>query len=75
MLGLPDKAYGEVVCAIVVPDADLKQKREAESKPALTLQELCDWAKEKLAPYKVLPAFSCLVIILEAVMVLFIIIH
>ncbi|XP_031092797.1 malonate--CoA ligase [Ipomoea triloba] len=53
VLGLPDKDYGEVVCAIVVLDADLKQKREAESKPALTLQELCDWAKEKLAPYKI----------------------
>lgn len=53
VLGLPDKDYGEVVCAIVVVDAYLKQKREAESKPALTLQELCDWAKEKLAPYKI----------------------
>nr|GMD32362.1 malonate--CoA ligase [Ipomoea batatas] len=70
VLGLPDKDYGEVVCAIVVLDADLKQKCEAESKPALTLQELCDWAKEKLAPYKVLLAFSFFIIILEAIVVL-----
>ncbi|KAL2554958.1 Malonate--CoA ligase [Forsythia ovata] len=52
VLGLPDKDYGEAVCAIVVPDAEVKRKREEESKRALTLEELTMWAKEKLAPYK-----------------------
>lgn len=53
VLGLPDKAYGEVVCAIIVPDAETKQKRDEELKPALTLEELSSWAKDRLAPYKV----------------------
>lgn len=53
VLGLPDKDYGEAVCAIVVPEAELKSKRQEELKPALTLQELSTWAKEKLAPYKI----------------------
>ncbi|KAL3511772.1 hypothetical protein ACH5RR_024489 [Cinchona calisaya] len=52
VLGLPDKDYGEAVCAIVVPDVELKRKREEELKPALSLEELSTWAKEKLAPYK-----------------------
>ncbi|KAK4726580.1 hypothetical protein R3W88_031497 [Solanum pinnatisectum] len=53
VLGLPDKDYGEVVCAIVVPEAEVKRRRDEELKPALTLHELSDWAKEKLAPYKI----------------------
>nr|XP_016448615.1 PREDICTED: malonate--CoA ligase-like [Nicotiana tabacum] len=53
VLGLPDKDYGEVVCAIVIPDPELKRKRDEELKPALSLQELSDWAKERLAPYKI----------------------
>lgn len=53
VLGLPDKDYGEAVCAIIVPNADAKQKRAEECKPAITLSELCSWAKDKLAPYKV----------------------
>nr|GMC74869.1 malonate--CoA ligase-like isoform X1 [Ipomoea batatas] len=53
VLGLPDKDYGEAVCAIVVPEAELKQKCELESRSVLTLQELSAWAKEKLAPYKI----------------------
>lgn len=52
VLGLPDKDYGEAVCAIVVADAEVKRQREEESNPALTLEELTMWAKEKLAPYK-----------------------
>ncbi|XP_071901488.1 probable CoA ligase CCL8 isoform X3 [Coffea arabica] len=52
ILGLPDRDYGEAVCAIVVPDAEVKRKREEELKPALSLEELSTWAKEKLAPYK-----------------------
>jgi malonyl-CoA/methylmalonyl-CoA synthetase len=46
-LGLPHKEYGEIVGAIIVPEAD------EESKPALSLEELSTWAKDKLAPYKV----------------------
>ncbi|KAM3380215.1 putative CoA ligase CCL8 isoform X1 [Capsicum galapagoense] len=53
VLGLPDKDYGEVVCAVVVPDAELKRKRDEELKPALSLHELSSWARERLAPYKV----------------------
>uniref|UniRef100_A0A2N9FB98 AMP-dependent synthetase/ligase domain-containing protein n=1 Tax=Fagus sylvatica TaxID=28930 RepID=A0A2N9FB98_FAGSY len=52
VLGLPDKDYGEAVCAIIVPDAETKRKREEALKPAISLEELCSWAKEKLAPYK-----------------------
>ncbi|KAK9690238.1 hypothetical protein RND81_09G114800 [Saponaria officinalis] len=52
VFGLPDKTYGEAVCAIVVPQEEIKKKRQEESKPALTLEELSSWAKEKLAPYK-----------------------
>lgn len=54
VLGLPDKDYGEAVCAIIVPKADAKVKGEEDLKPAISLEELCCWAKEKLAPYKVL---------------------
>ena len=54
VLGLPDKDYGEAVSAIVVPNAELKKRRKEELKPAVSLEELCTWAKERLAPYKVL---------------------
>ncbi|RVW69484.1 Malonate--CoA ligase [Vitis vinifera] len=47
-----NKDYGEAVCAIIVPEADEKKKQEEELKPAISLEELCTWAKEKLAPYK-----------------------
>ncbi|XP_051147815.1 probable CoA ligase CCL8 [Andrographis paniculata] len=53
VLGLPDKDYGEAVTAIVVPDEEVKRKRDEEVKPVLTLLELSTWAKEKLAPYKI----------------------
>lgn len=53
VLGLPDKAYGEAVTAIIVPDMEVKKVREKDLKPAITLDELCSWAKQKLAPYKV----------------------
>ncbi|KAF5739160.1 malonate--CoA ligase [Tripterygium wilfordii] len=52
VLGLADKDYGEAVCAIIVPEAETKIRREKESKPVITLEELCSWAKVKLAPYK-----------------------
>ncbi|XVE52072.1 hypothetical protein DITRI_Ditri02bG0091700 [Diplodiscus trichospermus] len=51
VLGLPDKDYGEAVSAIVVLDSETKKKQE-ESNSALSLEELCHWAKDKLAPYK-----------------------
>lgn len=53
VLGLLDKDYGEAVTAIIVPDVEIKGKRGEELKPALSLEELRTWAKEKLAPYKV----------------------
>ncbi|XP_008789318.2 malonate--CoA ligase-like isoform X2 [Phoenix dactylifera] len=53
VLGLPDKDYGEVVCAIIVPQADAKRRSEQELKPAISLEELQNWSKEKLAPYKI----------------------
>ncbi|KAI3671575.1 hypothetical protein L1987_87314 [Smallanthus sonchifolius] len=53
VLGLPDKTYGEAVTAIVVPNAEIKKIRENDLQPAITLDELCSWAKQKLAPYKI----------------------
>ncbi|RZC00932.1 RuvB-like protein 1 [Glycine soja] len=53
VLGLPDKDYGEIVGAIVVPEADVKRKQDQESKPVLSLEELSNWAKDKIAPYKI----------------------
>ncbi|KAI3939699.1 hypothetical protein MKX01_029861 [Papaver californicum] len=53
VLGLPDKDYGEAVTAIIVPEADAKQRRMEEFKPAVCLEELQMWAKDKLAPYKI----------------------
>ncbi|XWS20262.1 hypothetical protein CRYUN_Cryun31cG0085600 [Craigia yunnanensis] len=51
VLGLPDKDYGEAVSAIVVLESETK-RNEKESNSALSLEELCNWAKDKLAPYK-----------------------
>ncbi|KAF8407072.1 hypothetical protein HHK36_006197 [Tetracentron sinense] len=53
VLGLPDKDYGEPVCAIIVPGEDVKRRREEESKPAISLEELGAWAKDKLEPHKI----------------------
>ncbi|GAU13873.1 hypothetical protein TSUD_262000 [Trifolium subterraneum] len=53
VLGLPHKEYGEIVGAIIVPEANVKRKRDEESNPALSLEELSTWAKDKLAPYKI----------------------
>ncbi|KAL5729163.1 putative CoA ligase ccl8 [Ranunculus cassubicifolius] len=53
VLGIPDKAYGESVCAIIVPEENAKKSGQDECKPALTLEQLQTWAKEKLAPYKI----------------------
>ncbi|KAI4355621.1 hypothetical protein L6164_004375 [Bauhinia variegata] len=53
VLGLPDKDYGEVVSAIIVPEVEAKRKADEESKPAISLEELSSWAKHRLAPYKI----------------------
>ncbi|KAK1666943.1 hypothetical protein QYE76_055102 [Lolium multiflorum] len=53
VLGLPDEAYGEVICAIIVAKEDVKERAEPVSEPALTLQALTSWSKDKLAPYKI----------------------
>jgi len=65
VLGLPHKEYGEIVGAIIVPEADVKRKRDEESKPALSLEELSSWAKDKLAPYKVWWHGHCLFVLLS----------
>ncbi|XP_064951975.1 probable CoA ligase CCL8 isoform X1 [Musa acuminata AAA Group] len=52
ILGLPDEDYGEIVCAIIVPHADASSA-EQEQKPAITLEDLRSWSKDKLAPYKI----------------------
>lgn len=54
MLGLPDENYGEIVCAIIVPEVEAKRKQREELRPAISLEDLSAWAKDKLAPYKVL---------------------
>uniref|UniRef100_A0ACD5W1B9 Uncharacterized protein n=1 Tax=Avena sativa TaxID=4498 RepID=A0ACD5W1B9_AVESA len=53
VLGLPDEAYGEVICAIIVPKEDAKERAGKDSEPALTLEALTSWSKDKLAPYKI----------------------
>ncbi|KAJ0986058.1 hypothetical protein J5N97_004414 [Dioscorea zingiberensis] len=53
VLGLPDKDYGEIVCAIVVPQEQAKKRAEQELKPVMTLEELHSWSLERLAPYKI----------------------
>ncbi|XP_042427732.1 probable CoA ligase CCL8 [Zingiber officinale] len=52
VLGLPDEDYGEVVSAVIVPHTDAKRSTEQELEPIITLEDLRNWAKEKLAPYK-----------------------
>lgn len=53
VLGLPDEAYGEVICAIIVPKEDAKKRAEQDLKPVITLEALTSWSKDKLAPYKI----------------------
>ncbi|XP_044483960.1 probable CoA ligase CCL8 isoform X2 [Mangifera indica] len=52
VLGLPDKDYGDAVSVIIVPNEEAKKKQKELSKPVISLEELCTWAKDKLAPYK-----------------------
>ncbi|CAB4272583.1 unnamed protein product [Prunus armeniaca] len=53
VLGLPDENYGEIVCAIIVPEVEAKRKQKEELRPAISLEDLSAWAKDKLAPYKI----------------------
>ncbi|XP_020518244.1 malonate--CoA ligase-like [Amborella trichopoda] len=53
VLGLSDEDYGQVVCAVIVPEASARERAKQESRPAMTLEELQAWAKDKLAPYKI----------------------
>ncbi|KAJ7951751.1 Malonate--CoA ligase [Quillaja saponaria] len=53
VLGLPDRDYGEVVSAVIVPEEDAKRKRDDGLKSAMSLDELFSWAKDRLAPYKI----------------------
>ncbi|KAH9304262.1 hypothetical protein KI387_008666, partial [Taxus chinensis] len=48
VFGIPDTDYGEIVCAVVVPE-DEAQRAAASSKPVITLQDLQKWAKERIA--------------------------
>ncbi|ERM98655.1 hypothetical protein AMTR_s00109p00109760 [Amborella trichopoda] len=53
VLGLSDEDYGQVVCAVIVPEASARERAKQESRPAMTLEVLQAWAKDKLAPYKI----------------------
>ncbi|KAH0450951.1 hypothetical protein IEQ34_021643 [Dendrobium chrysotoxum] len=53
VLGLQDKDYGEIVCAIIVTTENKKKVADQEFKPAISLEELQKWSKERLAPYKI----------------------
>ncbi|XP_023000346.1 malonate--CoA ligase [Cucurbita maxima] len=53
VLGLPDKDYGERVCAIIVLHPNSKATPPDQSKPNMSLDDLRTWAKDKLAPYKI----------------------
>lgn len=53
VLGMPDEDYGEAICAVTVLESEAKTRMVAESKPAITLQDLQNWAKDKIAPYKI----------------------
>ena len=53
ILGDPDNYFGEVVCAVVVLNNEVKSKSDSKAGQPLTLRQLRAWAKERLAPYKV----------------------
>lgn len=53
ILGIPDKAYGEVVSAIIVPHETDAASAAKAWKPVITLEALREWARPLLAPYKV----------------------
>lgn len=53
VLGLPDEDYGEAICAVIVIEPEAKSREAVESKPVITLQYVQNWAKDKIAPYKI----------------------
>lgn len=53
VVGLQDKDYGEIVSAIIVTNEDAKKIADQQLKPAISLEELQEWSKERLAPYKI----------------------
>lgn len=53
VLGIPDKDYGELVAAIIVPHESKAALAAAKWEPVLTLEALRKWAGPLLAPYKV----------------------
>jgi acyl-CoA synthetase (AMP-forming)/AMP-acid ligase II len=53
VMGTPDKDYGEIVVAIIVPCKEQIAGSAAVHEPVLTLKALQRWAHNLLAPYKV----------------------
>jgi malonyl-CoA/methylmalonyl-CoA synthetase len=53
VMGTPDKDYGEIVVAIIVPCKEQIADSAAVHEPVLTLKALQRWAHNLLAPYKV----------------------
>jgi hypothetical protein len=53
VLGLVDKDYGEVVCAVIVPHENVKEKAKQEKRPALTLEELSRFDSSNLFKFDV----------------------
>jgi hypothetical protein len=52
-MGTPDKDYGEIVVAIIVPCKEQIAGSASVHEPVLTLKALQRWAHNLLAPYKV----------------------
>ncbi len=52
VLGLPSAQYGQTIAAIVVLKKKVQSGSE-EKDATLTLAELREWAKDKMAPYKI----------------------
>jgi malonyl-CoA/methylmalonyl-CoA synthetase len=53
VMGTPDKDYGEIVVAIIVPCKEQIAGSAAVHEPVLTLKALQRWAHNLLAPYKI----------------------
>eukprot|EP00250_Pteridium_aquilinum_P019685 c24533_g1_i3 orf=486-2168(-) len=52
VLGLPDVYYGEVICVVAVLSDHAKSEVAGKAEPPLSLSQLQEWAKERMAPYK-----------------------
>ncbi|CAM6016775.1 unnamed protein product [Sphagnum balticum] len=53
VMGTPDKDYGEIVVAIIVPCKEQIAGSASVHEPVLTLKALQRWAHNLLAPYKI----------------------